>query len=126
MSSHLGSFAFAVASWKNALLLDICLAQSHSTQVFAQCVQKSLSCVRLSAALWTVARQAPLSMEYSRQEHWSGLPFPSPRNLPVPGIEPATLAWQADSFLSEPPGKPNLCSKYLCMYVCTWLSLATF
>ena len=66
MSSHLGSFAFAVASLKNALLLDICLAQSHSTQVFAQCVQKSLSCVRLSAALWTVARQAPLSMEYSR------------------------------------------------------------
>ena len=56
---------------------------------------QSLSCVRLFATPWTVARQAPLSMGFSRQEHWSELPFPSPGDLPDPGIElesPATPA----------------------------------
>ena len=53
-----------------------------------------------------LARQAPLSMEFSRQEYWSGLPFPSPGDLPDPGIEPRSLALQADSLLYEPPGKP--------------------
>ena len=47
---------------------------------------------------WTVARQAPLSVEFSRQEHWSGLPFPSPGDLPNPGIEPGAPALQADSL----------------------------
>ena len=50
---------------------------------------------------WTVAHQAPLSMKFSRQEHWSGLPFPSPGELPDPGIEPRSLALQADSLPSE-------------------------
>ena len=53
------------------------------------------------------ARQAPLSMEFSRQDYWSGLPFPSPRDLPDPGIEPkapVSLAVQADSLLTEPAG----------------------
>ena len=57
---------------------------------------------------WTVARQAPLSMEFSRQEHWSRLSFPPPGDLPDPGIEPASPiapALQADSLPSEPPGK---------------------
>ena len=54
---------------------------------------------------WTVAYQVPLSMEFSRQEYWSGFPFPSLRGLPDPGIEPGTPALQADSLLSEPPGK---------------------
>ena len=45
-------------------------------------------------------------MEFSRQEYWSGLPFPSPGDLPDPGIEPRSPAWQADSLLSEPAGKP--------------------
>ena len=54
---------------------------------------------------WTVAGQAPLPMEFSRQEYWSGLPFLSPRDLPVPGIEPRSPALQADS---EPPGKPYI------------------
>ena len=49
---------------------------------------KSLSCVQLFATPWTVAYQAPLSMEFSRQEYWSGLPFPSPGDLPDPGVEP--------------------------------------
>ena len=55
---------------------------------------------------WTVAQQAPLSMRFSRQEYWSGLPFPSPGNLPNPGIEPRSPTLQADTLTSEPPGKP--------------------
>ena len=54
---------------------------------------------------WTVAYQAPPSMKFSRQEYWSGLPFPSPRHLPDPGIEPRSPAVQADALPSEPPGK---------------------
>ena len=50
---------------------------------------------------WTVAHQAPLSMGFSRQEHWSRLPFPSPGDLPDPGIEPKSPALQADSLLTE-------------------------
>ena len=61
--------------------------------------------------LWTVARQAPLFMGFSRQGHWSGLPFPSPRDLPDPGIKPKPPALQADSFLSEPPAFPKSCKK---------------
>ena len=51
---------------------------------------KSLSHVRLFATPWTVGRQAPSSMGFSRQEHWSGLPFPSPGDLPSPGIKPGS------------------------------------
>ena len=54
---------------------------------------------------WTAARQALLSMGFSRQEYQSGLPFPSPGDLPDPGIEPRSPALQADSLPSEPPGK---------------------
>ena len=53
---------------------------------------------------WTVAYQAPPSMGFSRQECWSGLPFPSPEDLPNPGIEPESPALQADALPSEPPG----------------------
>ena len=58
-----------------------------------------------SVILWTVAYQAPPSMGFSRQEYWSGLPFPSPGDLPDPGIEPRSPALQADALISEPPGK---------------------
>ena len=68
---------------------------------------KSLSHVRLFAIPWTVVYQASLSMGFSRQEYWSGLPFPSPRDLPDPGIKPRSLALQADTLPSEPPGKPK-------------------
>ena len=54
---------------------------------------------------WTVAHQAPPSMGFSRQEYWSGLPFPSPGDLPNPGVEPGSPALQADALTSEPPGK---------------------
>ena len=65
---------------------------------------KLLSRVRLTATPWTVAHQAPPSMEFSRQEYWSGLPFPYPGDLPDPGIEPWSPALQVDASLSEPPG----------------------
>ena len=65
---------------------------------------KSLSCVQLFGIPWTVAHQAPPSMGFSRQEYWSGLPFPSPGNLPDPGIKPRSPTLQADALTSEPPG----------------------
>ena len=64
---------------------------------------KLLSRVRLFVTPWTVAHQAPLSLEFSRQEFWSGLPFPSPGDLPKPEIDPVPPALQADSLLSEAP-----------------------
>ena len=71
---------------------------------------KSLSRVRLSVTPWTVAHQASPSMEFSRHEYWSGLPFPCPGDLPDPGIELRSPALQADTLQSEPPGnlKGNL------------------
>ena len=68
---------------------------------------KSLSRVRLFATPWTVAHQAPPSMGFSRQEHWSGLPFPSSGDLPNPGIKPWSATLQANSLQSELPGKPQ-------------------
>ena len=56
---------------------------------------------------WTVAHQSPLSMELSRQEYWRELPFPSPGDLPNPGIKPRSLALEADSLPYAPPGKPE-------------------
>ena len=69
---------------------------------------KSLSPVQLFATPWTVADQASPSMGFSRQEYWSGLPFPSPGDLPDPGIEPGSPTLEADALTSEPPGKPEL------------------
>ena len=66
-----------------------------------------LSRVQLLVTPWTVARQAPLSTGFSRQEYWSGLPCPPPGDLPNPGIELRSTALRADSLLSEPPGKPK-------------------
>ena len=68
---------------------------------------KSLSRVQLFETLWTVAHQGPPFMGFSRQEYWIGLPFPSLGDLPDPGIEPRSLALQADALTSEPPGKPR-------------------
>ena len=59
-----------------------------------------------TATPMTVALQAPLSMDFPGQEHWSGLPFPSPGDLPNPGIKPGSPSLQGDSLLSKPPGKP--------------------
>ena len=65
---------------------------------------KLLSRVQLFAIPLTVAYQAPLSMEFSRQQYWSGLPLPAPGHLPNPGIEPRSPALWADTLPSEPPG----------------------
>jgi len=64
-----------------------------------------LSHVKLFATPWSVACQVPLSMDFSRQEYWSGLPFPSPEDLPDPEIKPRSPVLQADSLPSEPTGK---------------------
>ena len=69
---------------------------------------KSLSCIRLVVTPWTVVYQASLSIGFSRQEYWSGLPFPSLGDLPNPGIEPWSPALQADTLLSEPPEKSEI------------------
>ena len=72
----------------------------NAVEVFYILEVKSFSCVRLFATPWTVARQAALSMGFSRQEYWSGLSLPSPGDLPDPGMEPAS---QADALPSKPP-----------------------
>ena len=77
-------------------------AHYHSVKWKWRC---HLLSVQLFVTPWTVALQAPLSMEFSRQEYYR-IPFPSPGDLPHPGIKPRTSALQADSFPSEPPGKP--------------------
>ena len=74
---------------------------------------KSLSHVQLPATPWAVAHQAPLSMGFSRQEHWSGLPFTSPGDLPDPGSEPWSPALQADSLPSELPEEALLQAKLM-------------
>ena len=69
------------------------------------CKVKLLSHVRLFVTPCTVACHAPPSLEFSRQGYWSGLPFPSPGDLPNPGIKPGSSTLQADSLPSKPPGK---------------------
>ena len=87
---------------KNAIILAGCVCV---------CV-RSLSCVPLFVTLWTVAHQAPLSTGFSRQEYWSGLPFPPPGDLPNPGIKPASPvspALQADSLPLSQRGSSAWC-----------------
>ena len=72
---------------------------------------KSLSRIQLFATPWTVALQAPPSMEFSRQDYWGGLPFPSPGDLPDPGIKPRLPTLQTDALLSKPPGKLKVGTK---------------
>ena len=67
--------------------------------------------------LWSVACQTPLSVEVSRQEYWSGLPFPSPGDLPDTGTEPRFLALQADSLPSETPGKSSCFPIFLMLHI---------
>ena len=62
---------------------------------------------------WIVAHQAPLSMGFSRQEYWRGLPFPSPGDLPNPGIEPVSPMLAGRFFSTEPPGKPSCSLKWI-------------
>ena len=77
--------------------------------VMCMCVCGSVTCssrVQLFVTPWTVARQAPLSTGFPRQEYWRGLPFPPPGDLPDPGINPTSPALAGRFFTTEPPGKP--------------------
>ena len=82
-------------------LKDACSLEESESEV------KLLSCVQLFAIPWTVAYQAPLYMGFSRQEYWNGLPFPSPGDLPNPGIKPRSPTLQGDSLPAEPQEKPK-------------------
>ena len=99
---------------KLCITLSRCIITGHCTGVNPQTLplahSESESHAHLFLTPRTVAPRAPLSMEFSRQEYWSGLPFLSPAHLPDPGIESVSPALQADSLPSEPPGKPFPCS----------------
>ena len=79
----------------------VCVCESESCSVMSNSLQPHEAC------------QALLSMEFSRQEYWSGLPFPSPGDFSDIGIKPRSPALQTDSLPSEPPGKPNMCLMYV-------------
>ena len=89
---------------------------------------KLLSHVQLFVTLWTVAYQAYPSMGFSRQEYWSGLPFPSPGDFPDLGIKPGSPTLEADALTSEPPGKPDylgledlFCTVLLCILATSYI-----
>ena len=95
---------------------ELCIPVQFSLSLsLSLSVYQLLSHVRLFATPWTLAHQALLSMDFFRQEQWTGLPFPSPADLSNPGIEPASSVLQADSLPSEPPGKP--------VYFSTWYEI---
>ena len=111
-----GTFSMHTSCWQSKgshmLTLTISFIQTFTKQcnfldyLVPACVLSHFSRVRLFAALWTVAHSSPLSVGFSRQEYWSGLPFPSPGDLPHPGINPGLPALQSDSLPSKPSGKP--------------------
>ena len=85
------------------------------------------SVVSDSATPWTVAHQAPLSMGFPRQEYWSGLPFPTPEDLPDPGIKPVSPASAGRFFTTAPAGKPQnypYCVDYICITILYVLNIS--
>ena len=91
----------------------IYLCMLHDLCYFLKMCLCVISCSAVSNSLVLEdCRLSPLCMEFSRQEYWSGLPFPSPGDLPDPGIKPGSSAFQVDSLLSEPPGKTLKMSSY--------------
>ena len=88
------------------------------------CVLSHLSHIRLFATLQTVARQAPLTMGFSRQRYWSGLPCPPAGDLPDPGIEPMSPALAGGFFTTEPPGDNNSPISKAMTGTKTWLSVS--
>ena len=102
MTSCSSDFFVSFINHPHANMLQ-CIFQALEREKWSEV--KWLSRVQLFVTPWTIASQAPPSMEFSRQEYWSGLPFPSPGDLPDPGIKPGSPALQADTLLSEPPGK---------------------
>ena len=91
------------------------MVQEDEVFYFAPRLLRLLLCQTLFVIPWAVAYQAPLSMGFPRQKHWSGLPFHLPGDLPNPGIKPASLALPALAggfFTTEPPGKSALYSRF--------------
>ena len=92
--------------WLALLMINFVFNHCQSQEyVFNHSLCFALSHVSVFLTLLTVVCQAPLSMGFPRQEYWSGLPSPSPRDLPNPGIKPASLALAGGFFTTEPPGK---------------------
>ena len=87
-----------------------------SIYINTEVLSVSCSVVSDSATPWTVVHQAPLSVEFSRQEYWNGVPFLSPGDLPDLGIKPRSPALQANSLLSEPPGEPWCVLIHVCTF----------
>ena len=119
MLGHKGNSIFNFL--RNLILFSIVAAPVYLLTNSA-CV---LSRIRLSMTLWTVGRQAPLSVGFLRQEYWRGLPFPPLGDLPDPGIEPASTALAGGFFTTEPPGQPNHQDPIL-YFVFTAASLGTW
>ena len=114
----LSSFCYDTLTLSKALFLGenvhlhnfikTCIYKIYNQIIRHVCTLNHFSHVRLCAALWTIAHQAPLSMGFSRQEYWGGLPCPPTGNLSTQGSDPCLLCplWQADSLPLVPPGKP--------------------
>ena len=104
-----GNILHQVRALKEKLIFESLEVASFCESMHSTCAQL-LSCAQLFLTPWIVAHQAPLSMEFSRQEYWSGLPFPISEGLAEPGIEPTSLASPARLagriFTTVPPGKP--------------------
>ena len=112
---------------KISLLISLSLCLSLFFYVcVCVCMPSHFTNVQCCVILWTVARQAPLSMGFSRQEHWSGLPCLPPRDLPDPGIESRSPALQADSLPAELPGKPFSMCVYIYVCVCIHIYVCTY
>ena len=98
----------------------MCVSFLINCWIICHCVHRPLSCVcsvtsGFFATPWTVARQAPLSVGFSRPGYWSGLPFPPPGDLPNPGIKPTSSALARGIFTTEPLRKPSVCVKWINM-----------
>ena len=105
--------------------MDVCWIKPMKVKVKL----KLLSSVRLFATPWTVACQASLLLGFSRQEYWSRLPFPSPGDLPHPGIKPGSPVLQADALPSKPPGIHYLRDEFMtmrCSQRCTICTLVHY
>ena len=101
-SLSFSAFLLSASKCQSAPILN---SENTALHIFPGVGVQSLSCVRLFAIPWTVAYHAPPSTGFSRQEYWTGLPFPSPEALPDPGIEPGSPALQVHALPSEPLGK---------------------
>ena len=105
-------FWFLICFTKNRTLL-VKFKSAILFKCVCECMYSSISHVQLFVTSWAVAHQAPLPMEFSRQEYWNGLPFPYAGDLPHSGIKPRSPALQADSLLSEPADDPYLINRII-------------